>query len=93
MIGGGVPVYVPTLRNAWGLIGPMDWDAPDEGALRERVRTHPLVTDPEARQRPRPFRVAVFEQCTYDGGIYSAEMILARIGPPTPISLRTTSKL
>ncbi|HEX4504578.1 MAG TPA: Orn/Lys/Arg decarboxylase N-terminal domain-containing protein [Alphaproteobacteria bacterium] len=80
MIGGGVPVYVPTLRNAWGLIGPMDWDALDEGALRERIRTHPLVTDPEAWQRPRPFRVAVFEQCTYDGTIYSAEMILARIG-------------
>ena len=23
MIGGGIPVYVPTVRNAWGLIGPM----------------------------------------------------------------------
>src|SRR5665213_3056432 len=26
MINGGVPVYVPTLRNAWGLIGPMRWE-------------------------------------------------------------------
>jgi ornithine decarboxylase/arginine decarboxylase len=80
MISGGIPVYVPTLRNAWGLIGPMDWDALDEAALRERIRTHPLVKDPEAWRRPRPFRVAVFEQCTYDGTIYSAEMILRRIG-------------
>ncbi|MES2029137.1 MAG: Orn/Lys/Arg decarboxylase N-terminal domain-containing protein [Pseudomonadota bacterium] len=80
MISGGVPIYVPTSRNPWGLIGPMDWDATDEAALRERIRTNPLVTDPEAWKRPRPFRVAVVEQCTYDGTIYSAEMIIARIG-------------
>jgi ornithine decarboxylase len=80
MISGGIPVYVPTLRNAWGLIGPMDWEALDEEKLRERIRTHPLVTDPEAWRKPRPFRVAVVEQCTYDGTIHSAEMMLRRIG-------------
>lgn len=80
MIAGGVPIYVPTVRNPWGLIGPMDWMALDEDALRERIRVNPLVTDPEAWKRPRPFRVAVVEQCTYDGTIYSAEMIIKRIG-------------
>jgi ornithine decarboxylase len=80
MIAGGVPIYVPTVRNPWGLIGPMDWAALDEAALRERIRINPLVTDPEAWKRPRPFRVAVVEQCTYDGTIYSAEMIIRRIG-------------
>ena len=80
MISGGVPVYLPTERNAWGLIGPMQWDSFDEGALRERIRIHPLVKDPEAWKKPRPFRVAVVEQCTYDGTIHSAEMILRRIG-------------
>ena len=80
MISGGIPVYVPTLRNAWGLIGPMAWDALDEKALRECIRTHPLVKDPEAWRKPRPFRVAVIEQCTYDGTIYSAEMIVKCIG-------------
>ena len=80
LIGGGVPVYVPTARNAWGLIGPMRWDALDETALRESIRTNPLVTDPETWKRPRPFRVAVVEQCTYDGTIHDAEMILKRIG-------------
>ena len=80
MIAGGIPVYVPTARNAWGLIGPMRWDAFDEDALRERIRTHPLVKDPEAWRKPRPFRVAVIEQCTYDGTIHNAEMILQRIG-------------
>lgn len=80
MISGGIPVYVPTVRNAWGLIGPMDAAALDEDVLRERIRTHPLVTDPEAWQKPRPFRVAVVEQCTYDGTIHNAEMILKKIG-------------
>ncbi|HZR85819.1 MAG TPA: Orn/Lys/Arg decarboxylase N-terminal domain-containing protein [Bradyrhizobium sp.] len=80
MISGGIPVYLPTVRNAWGLIGPMRWDMMDENALRERIRNHPLVKDKEAWRKPRPFRVAVVEQCTYDGTIHSAEMILKRIG-------------
>lgn len=80
MINGGVPVYVPTIRNAWGLIGPMRWDMLDEKTLRETIRNHPLVTDKDAWRKERPFRVAVVEQCTYDGTIHSAEMILKRIG-------------
>jgi ornithine decarboxylase/arginine decarboxylase len=80
MMGGGIPVYIPTARNAWGLIGPMQWEAFDEGVLRERIRNHPLVKDRDAWRKPRPFRVAVVEQCTYDGTIHSAEMILKRIG-------------
>lgn len=80
MMAGGIPVYIPTTRNAWGLIGPMCHDAFDEDALRERIRSHPLVKDPEAWKKPRPFRVAVVEQCTYDGTIHNAEIILKRIG-------------
>ena len=30
--------------------------------------------------RERPFRAAVIEQCTYDGTIYDAHMILEKIG-------------
>ncbi|HEY0912459.1 MAG TPA: amino acid decarboxylase, partial [Bradyrhizobium sp.] len=56
------------------------WEALDEEVLRQSIRHHPLVTDPEAWHKPRPFRVAVVEQCTYDGTIHSAEMILKRIG-------------
>jgi ornithine decarboxylase len=80
MMSGGIPIYIPTVRNAWGLIGPMRWDALDETGLRERIRNHPLVKDGEAWRKERPFRVAVVEQCTYDGSIHSAEMILKRIG-------------
>ncbi len=80
LISGGIPIYVPTVRNAWGLIGPMRWDLLDEEHLRQQIRNNPLVKDPDAWRRERPFRVAVVEQCTYDGSIHSAEMILKRIG-------------
>ncbi len=54
MISGGVPIYVPTTRNPWGLIGPMNWDALDEDALRERIRINPLVTDPGGLEASTP---------------------------------------
>src|SRR5271163_4712738 len=80
LIGGGIPIYLSTDRNAYGLIGPIRPDALDETAIRERIRTHPLVEDREAWTRERPFRVAVIEQCTYDGTIYDARRIVERIG-------------
>ena len=80
LIGGGIPIYLSTDRNAYGLIGPIDADALDEKAIRERIRANPLVKDPDAWKRERPFRVAVIEQCTYDGTIYDAERIVERIG-------------
>jgi ornithine decarboxylase len=80
LITGGIPVYLPTDRNAPGLIGPIDSGALDETKIREAIRNNPLVTDKDAWQRERPFRAAVIEQCTYDGTIYSAQEILARIG-------------
>ena len=79
-LGGAVPIFVETARNAHGLIGPMRAEALDETRLREAIRDNPLVKDKEAWQRPRPFRAAVVEQCTYDGTIYSAEQVIARIG-------------
>ncbi len=80
MLGGGIPVYLPTDRNVYGMVGPIDHAALDEIRIREAIRANPLVTDPDAWQRPRPFRVAVIEQCTYDGTIYDAPTILRKIG-------------
>jgi len=80
LIGGGIPIYLSTDRNAYGLIGPIRPDAFDETSIRERIRANPLVKDPEAWKRERPFRVAVIEQCTYDGTIYDAQTIVERIG-------------
>jgi ornithine decarboxylase len=79
-LGAGIPVFLETGRNAHGMIGPIDIAALDEAAIREKIRVHPLVKDPEAWRRPRPFRAAVIEQCTYDGTIYSAEMIIQKLG-------------
>ena len=80
LLGGGVPIFLPAERNAYGLIGPLRADALDETAIRERIRDNPLVKDKDAWKRERPFRVAVIEQCTYDGTIYDAERIVERIG-------------
>jgi len=80
LLGGGVPVYLPTDRNVYGMVGPIDHAALNEDRLRAAIRANPLVADPEAWRRPRPFRVAVIEQCTYDGTIYDATVILEKIG-------------
>ena len=80
LLGGGIPVYLPTDRNAYGMVGPIDYEALDETRIREAIRTNPLVTDPDAWKAERPLRVAVIEQCTYDGTIYDAHLILQRLG-------------
>ncbi|GJE61826.1 Orn/Lys/Arg decarboxylase N-terminal domain-containing protein [Methylobacterium trifolii] len=80
MLAGGIPVFLETDRNAYGLIGPIYAEALDETAIREKIRKNPLVTDPEAWRRERPFRVAVIEQCTYDGTILDAQGVVDRIG-------------
>jgi ornithine decarboxylase len=80
-LGGGIPVYLETDRNAHGLIGPIDYEALDEETIREKIRSNPLITDPEAWRRERPFRIAVIEQCSYDGTIYSAQTIIEKVGP------------
>ena len=81
LLGGGIPVYLETDRNAFGMIGPIDFPALDEARIREKIRSHPLIKDPQAWRRERPFRVGVIEQCTYDGTIYNAGLILEKLGP------------
>jgi ornithine decarboxylase len=81
VFGGGIPIYLETDRNAQGLIGPIDFEALDEKRIREAIRKSPLIEDPKAWERERPFRVAVIEQCTYDGTIYDVGMLLKKLGP------------
>jgi ornithine decarboxylase len=80
VFGGGIPVYLETDRNAQGMIGPIDFDALDEKRIRDAIRKNPLIKDPDAWQRKRPFRVAVIEQCTYDGTIYDVGMLIEKLG-------------
>ncbi|WP_339774826.1 Orn/Lys/Arg decarboxylase N-terminal domain-containing protein [uncultured Thalassospira sp.] len=80
MMAGGIPVYIPTIRNSYGLIGPMDMAALEEDELRQRLKDHPLVKDPDAWKRERPFRLAILENCSYDGTIYDVRQIIEKIG-------------
>lgn len=70
------PVYVPTDRNALGLIGEMDPEALTEKNLRQQA----ALVDPEKAKAKRPFRLAVVQAETYDGVFYKAKWIIDRIG-------------
>ena len=37
-LGGGIPIFLETDRNAYGLIGPIYHEALDETAIREKIR-------------------------------------------------------
>ncbi|TMA94989.1 MAG: amino acid decarboxylase, partial [Deltaproteobacteria bacterium] len=80
MLAGAIPIYLETDRNGFGMVGPIDWAALDEEAIRAKIRAHPLVKGGGAAERDRPIRVAIIEQCTYDGTIYSARKIVEKIG-------------
>ena len=77
---GAIPVFLPAARNAFGMIGAVDWDAWDEDEIREQIRRNPLVTDPERHMQPRPFRLACIQLATYDGTIYNVRKVLEQIG-------------
>jgi ornithine decarboxylase len=81
VLSGGIPVYLETDRNMHGLIGPIDYGALDEAAIREKIRLHPLIADAKAWKRKKPFRVAIIQQCSYDGTIYDAGMIFEKLSP------------
>jgi len=77
---GAIPIFLPTARNPFGMIGAVDWDAWDEDYVRQRIRKNPLVTDPERYKAERPFRLACIQLATYDGTIYNVQKVLERIG-------------
>ena len=77
---GAIPIFLPTARNAFGMIGAVDWDAWDETYLRERIKSNPLVKDPNLHKAERPFRMACIQLATYDGTVYNVEKVLEKIG-------------
>jgi len=80
VVAGAIPVFLPTARNPFGMIGAVDWDAWDENYLREQIRTNPLVKDSTRHQAARPFRLACIQLATYDGTIYNVRKVLEKIG-------------
>ena len=77
---GAIPIFLPTSRNSFGMIGAVDWDAWDEKYLREQIRINPLVRDPERHKTERPFRLACIQLATYDGTVYNVRKVLEKIG-------------
>ncbi|ACC75475.1 ornithine decarboxylase [Paraburkholderia phymatum] len=77
---GAIPIFLPTSRNAFGMIGAVDWEAWSEDYLREQIRNSPLVEDRERAGAARPFRLACIQLATYDGTIYNVRKVLERIG-------------
>jgi len=75
-----VPIYLETDRNGFGMVGPIDWCAFDEGTIRARLKAHPRLQGTDAWKKERPIRVAIIEQCTYDGTVYNAKLVLEKIG-------------
>ncbi len=80
MMAGAVPVYLNPTRDANGIIGPVDHRLLDEASIRDQIRANPLVSDPNAWRQPRPFRLAILTNTTYDGVCYDEREVLSRIG-------------
>jgi len=51
---GAIPIFLPTSRNPFGMIGAVDWEAWDENYLREQIRANPLVKDPQRHRWSGP---------------------------------------
>ena len=76
---GAIPIFLPTARNPFGMIGAVDWEAWDEAYLREQIRASPLVKDTQRYKAERPFRLACIQLATYDGTIYNVRKVLDKI--------------
>ena len=75
---GAIPIFLPTARNAFGMIGAIDWDAFDEDYLRDQIRKQPLARD--RADRERPFRLACIQLATYDGTVYNCRAVMEKLG-------------
>lgn len=73
---GAKPVYLPTDRNADGLIGPLTKESLNENKIREEI----AKVDPDRAKVKRPFRMAVLQLETYDGVFYNAKYLIEKLG-------------
>lgn len=71
----GVPIYLRTTRNHLGIIGPVHPSEMTADAVAEKVRTSPLVQDPDARPV-----IAMITNSTYDGLLYHVPTVEATLG-------------
>lgn len=74
---GGLPVYLASARNEYGIIGGLTEETLDPTRLRDKAAR----LSPAAAKKARPFRLACLQLATYDGLFLDAKEILRRIGP------------
>ncbi len=80
MQAGAIPIFLPTARNPFGMIGAVDWDAWDE-KYSARADPRPIRCEgPERHKAERPFRLACIQLATYDGTVYNVRKVLEKIG-------------
>ena len=56
---GAIPIFLPTARNPFGMIGAVDWEAWDEKYLREQIRAQPAGEGQAAAQGRAPVPAGV----------------------------------
>lgn len=76
VMNGGIPIYLETSHNSYGLIGGIKDSGYDEKTLRDEIRK----VAPEKADQKRPFRLAIIEHDTYDGTMANAQQIVDKIG-------------
>ena len=78
---GAIPIFLPTARNPFGMIGAVDWDAWDED-VSSGSRSAPTrsSTTRSGTSAERPFRLACIQLATYDGTVYNVRKVLEKIG-------------
>ncbi len=74
---GGLPVYLASARNEYGIIGGLTEETLDPTRLREKAAR----LSPATAKKARPFRLACLQLATYDGLFLDAKEIIRRIGP------------
>jgi lysine decarboxylase/arginine decarboxylase len=72
---GGVPVYFIPARNAFGIIGGINYSEFDPATIRKKIEESPLIEDKSA-----PVKLAVVTNSTYDGLIYDVARIKDSLG-------------
>ena len=98
---GAIPIFLPTSRNPFGMIGAVDWDAWDEDYLREQIREEPagqgpgavirrsvLSGSPASNSRPTTARSTTFARSWRRSAIFAITFSGTRPGSATTLSTR-----
>jgi arginine decarboxylase len=78
---GAIPLWLLPVRNAQGMIGPINPAELSAEAIQAKLRANPLVTNPDSAR----LRLAVVTNSTYDGTMYNADFVLERLRETVPI--------